>query len=291
MSYQYDHKILNPYRFGFNGQEHETGIKQGTFSAEFWMYYSQIGRRWNTEPLIAQYPHLSSYATFNNNPILFVDINGAKGTLSQEEFNKKIDKIILKNQKIIDKAIGIGAELSNAYIGYKEGILGSAILTGTAVPTAGATIPIGVYLVGDGAYRVISAIPNILFVLTESKQHKLAPDNLLGVLGREVKKLEDDNNGYENNSIEESLEALGNLSYRKSDFKKALREVIKDKKNINKVKNVLWKGYNLYKDIKKIYDNTIKNKKNEPKSEKEGIVIPGELEIIKKETVEPTKNY
>lgn len=84
---------LNRYRYAFNGQEHETEIKQGTFFAEYWMYSSQLGRRWNTDPVVK--PQFSSYSTFANNPILFIDPNGddwydnGKGQSSWREGNDK----------------------------------------------------------------------------------------------------------------------------------------------------------------------------------------------------------
>ncbi|QQR98709.1 MAG: hypothetical protein IPK18_04070 [Sphingobacteriales bacterium] len=88
MSFQYIYKgfELNPYRFGFNGQEHETSIKQGTFSAEYWMYYSQTGRRWNPDPIT--YPWQSTYSTNNNNPILYTDPTGESGELSVDNKSK-----------------------------------------------------------------------------------------------------------------------------------------------------------------------------------------------------------
>ncbi len=74
MSYQYNHKILNPYRFGFNGQERETELNTSITSAEFWMYDGRIIRRWNTDPVYNAYE--SRYSTFGNNPIFYADPNG-----------------------------------------------------------------------------------------------------------------------------------------------------------------------------------------------------------------------
>jgi RHS repeat-associated protein len=64
------------YRYGFNGQEKETSIT-GTdthTSAEFWMYDSRLGRRWNVDPV--KKDHESVYAAFANNPIFLIDPNG-----------------------------------------------------------------------------------------------------------------------------------------------------------------------------------------------------------------------
>jgi hypothetical protein len=64
------------YRFGFNGQEKDNEVYgEGNLNtAEFWQYDTRIGRRWNVDPKLKIWE--SPYATFSNNPILFVDING-----------------------------------------------------------------------------------------------------------------------------------------------------------------------------------------------------------------------
>jgi len=66
----------NGYRFGMNMQEKDDEIFKGAYSAEYWEYDSRIGRRWNVDPMTAKYPWQSPYACFNNNPILYNDING-----------------------------------------------------------------------------------------------------------------------------------------------------------------------------------------------------------------------
>jgi YD repeat-containing protein len=65
------------YRYGMNGQEHEEEIVSGIYTAQFWEYDSRLGRRWNTDPVVKRWE--SPYATFNNNPISIIDINGNDG--------------------------------------------------------------------------------------------------------------------------------------------------------------------------------------------------------------------
>jgi hypothetical protein len=65
------------YRYSHNGHEKEEEIFSGAQSAEFWMYDSRIGRRWELDPVLK--PWESPYATFNNNPILFSDPSGLEG--------------------------------------------------------------------------------------------------------------------------------------------------------------------------------------------------------------------
>jgi len=92
------------YRFGFNTQEKSTEIGEDTYTAEFWQYDSRTARRWNVDPVVK--PHESSYAAFGNNPIWFVDINGADSTTyitndAGEEYDKEALEATAENaQKI-----------------------------------------------------------------------------------------------------------------------------------------------------------------------------------------------
>jgi RHS repeat-associated protein len=63
------------YRYGFNGQMKSTEIGENSYTAEFWEYNANIGRRWNVDPITKE--DESPYATFGNNPINSVDPNGA----------------------------------------------------------------------------------------------------------------------------------------------------------------------------------------------------------------------
>jgi RHS repeat-associated protein len=67
----------NSYRYGFNGQEKDLEIFEGAYTAEYWEYDSRIGRRWNVDPLAHEFPNMSPYAAFNNNPLRFTDPTGA----------------------------------------------------------------------------------------------------------------------------------------------------------------------------------------------------------------------
>lgn len=66
---------LLTYRYSINGQENSPEILPNTTTAEFWQYDSRIVRRWNVDPIIKEYE--SPFATFGNNPIWNVDLNGA----------------------------------------------------------------------------------------------------------------------------------------------------------------------------------------------------------------------
>jgi RHS repeat-associated protein len=72
------------YRYGFNGQEKETEItgSPSHTSAEFWMYDSRLGRRWEMDPVKKE--HESVYAAFANNPIFLIDPNGADTSLTDK---------------------------------------------------------------------------------------------------------------------------------------------------------------------------------------------------------------
>lgn len=65
------------YGFAFNGQEKDDEVAGAgnTMTATFWEYDSRLGRRWNIDP--KPDPSLSNYSTFDNNPILNIDHDGA----------------------------------------------------------------------------------------------------------------------------------------------------------------------------------------------------------------------
>jgi hypothetical protein len=71
--------VTRAYRYGFNTQEKEDEISgsAGThYSAEFWMYDTRTGRRWNLDPV--DQISISNYAAFANNPVVFIDHKGDK---------------------------------------------------------------------------------------------------------------------------------------------------------------------------------------------------------------------
>lgn len=73
------------FRYSHNDQEREEEIFSGANSAEYWMYDSRIGRRWELDPLA--YEWQSPYATFNNNPVYFADPLGLEGGPPLDEWN------------------------------------------------------------------------------------------------------------------------------------------------------------------------------------------------------------
>ena len=89
-------KCVNAYRFGFNGMEKDDEVFNSTgssYTAEFWQYDSRLGRRWNIDPVVK--PWESSYATFANNPILYVDTKG-DDIIPSDKFKKSPYGTVLK---------------------------------------------------------------------------------------------------------------------------------------------------------------------------------------------------
>jgi len=102
--------VTTPYKFGFNGQEHDSEIKgwQNMTHAQFWEYDPRIGKRWNLDPRPTV--GISEYAAFNNNPIIYSDPYGDTTYI----FNKKG---ILKDI-ILDKRKNEAIILSNSMLSY-----------------------------------------------------------------------------------------------------------------------------------------------------------------------------
>ena len=64
------------YSYGMNSQEKDNEIygEGNAYTAEYWQYDSRLGRRWNVDPVVKAMT--SPFASFTNNPIIFIDPNG-----------------------------------------------------------------------------------------------------------------------------------------------------------------------------------------------------------------------
>jgi hypothetical protein len=83
------------YRFGFNRFEKDNEIKGAENHINFgdYGYDPRIARRWTTDILEKKYPSISPYSGFNNNPIIYNDINGQDWIITTT-FDKQGNKTI-----------------------------------------------------------------------------------------------------------------------------------------------------------------------------------------------------
>lgn len=65
------------YRFGFNSmpKDNEVAGSGNHYTAEYWEYSPRLARRWNPDPVVKF--HEGPYACLGNNPIWYIDPNGA----------------------------------------------------------------------------------------------------------------------------------------------------------------------------------------------------------------------
>jgi len=80
------------YRFTFNGQERDDEVAGvgNIMSATFWEFDARLGRRWNVDPASGSKPQITTYHTFGNKPIWFIDPQGALETKYVDEDNNLI---------------------------------------------------------------------------------------------------------------------------------------------------------------------------------------------------------
>ena len=66
------------YRYGFNGMEKdpEWNGEGNSYTTEFRQYDPRVGRWLSLDPLMAQFPDVSAYVAYSNNPIYFIDPTG-----------------------------------------------------------------------------------------------------------------------------------------------------------------------------------------------------------------------
>jgi RHS repeat-associated protein len=109
------------HRYGFNNMEGDPEIKGSGNSYDFGarIYDPRIGRWLSRDPLEAKYPSLSPYNFVNNNPIIYVDVDGKDFVITIDQKNKTItisEKYYIEDSK--DKAslnaMNIGAEFWNS---------------------------------------------------------------------------------------------------------------------------------------------------------------------------------
>ncbi len=74
-------KGVSSYRYGFNGMEKDDEISGNgnSYTTQLRQYDPRLGKWLSLDPLMAKYPHQSSYAAFNNSPIYFADPTGLEG--------------------------------------------------------------------------------------------------------------------------------------------------------------------------------------------------------------------
>lgn len=82
-------------RVGYQSWEKDDEIKGSGNHLSFgnYGYDPRTGRRWCPDPLQGKYPFLSSYSAFNNNPVIYKDVNGLDWEITvkfDEEGNKTI---------------------------------------------------------------------------------------------------------------------------------------------------------------------------------------------------------
>ena len=87
---RYEMDTINGYRFGFNGKEKTDEIYGDGNGVDFGfrIYDPRIGKFLGVDPLTSKYPHLSSYAGFNNNPVYYTDPDG-KECVGEVDHTKK----------------------------------------------------------------------------------------------------------------------------------------------------------------------------------------------------------
>jgi RHS repeat-associated protein len=130
------------YTYGFNGQEQDTELYEGSYTAEFWQYDSRLGKRWNKDPVVD--PSESSYATNKNNPIKNSDPNGDCSTCPKPSgsFSLKLSYTFGGDRKTSNFNFGVAGNLS------ANGSIGNALVQGSLnasymVTNGGITQPFG----------------------------------------------------------------------------------------------------------------------------------------------------
>ncbi|WP_343631147.1 RHS repeat-associated core domain-containing protein [Fluviicola sp.] len=76
------HTNDDKYRYGYNGMEKDKEMhgEGNSYTTEFRQYDPRLGRWLSLDPLMGEFPWMSPYVAFDNNPILYIDPYGLEST-------------------------------------------------------------------------------------------------------------------------------------------------------------------------------------------------------------------
>ena len=111
--------IAESYEFAFNAKENDNEVKGAGNSVDFGnrIYDNRIGRWFSVDLLHAKYPELSPYAFCDNNPLVFMDINGddlVKITVPANKDGSKTKQIVC-DKNIADKAYNLAWSMNREH--------------------------------------------------------------------------------------------------------------------------------------------------------------------------------
>jgi RHS repeat-associated protein len=72
---------VGDYSFGFNGKDKESEFNSGAYDFGARIHDARLGRWMSVDRFVKQYASQTPYAYSNDSPILFIDIDGEKGTI------------------------------------------------------------------------------------------------------------------------------------------------------------------------------------------------------------------
>ncbi|WP_343631547.1 RHS repeat-associated core domain-containing protein [Fluviicola sp.] len=100
---------IDKYRYGYNGMELDNEVKGNgkSYTTEFRQYDPRLGRWMSLDPLMAEFPWMSPYVAFNDNPVYYTDPLGLKGGPAVEYMYGAVDteyekKVVLDLENVTD---------------------------------------------------------------------------------------------------------------------------------------------------------------------------------------------
>ncbi len=96
------------FRFGFNGKEQQGDIGGYDYDFGARIYEGRLGKWFSVDPLEKKYPQLSPFSFCSNNPIFFIDPDGADVKPSKAFLNTSFGKVfqdLRKNNAAFQKTI------------------------------------------------------------------------------------------------------------------------------------------------------------------------------------------
>jgi RHS repeat-associated protein len=133
------------YRYGFNGYEGDPEVKgQGnSYTTEYRQYDSRIGRWLSLDPLMDKYPDISPYASYANNPIFFIDVDGDSIGIYTIDKNGNFTHVKTVDSEYDYDMIYKAEDWANKDYSNGEGIWDRSILSNLSNPKNQEMVPCG----------------------------------------------------------------------------------------------------------------------------------------------------
>jgi len=115
---------LGGYRYGFNGKENDSEVKGDGNQQDYGMrvYDPRVGKFLSVDPLTNKFPWYTPYQFSGNNPINYIDLDGAEPKKKEPNYGKSVMIGLVNTTSLTDNFLKQFKTLNNNWIGKSGNI-------------------------------------------------------------------------------------------------------------------------------------------------------------------------